>query len=148
SGFFLTALIAAASMSIHSGSSEAEVYSPWVISEHVADTTSLEAFAKFSAWKDKQGQERAIAIWKYLCDKETGVFHFNPIREGQDRRSSEYHIIRDPIKMLNSYGYGFCGSFGPTAAGIYQGVGFERVRSVSIPGASHCVTEVWYDDDW
>lgn len=130
------------------GRASADVHSPWVLSEHVADTTSMEAFANFPAWKDKQGQDRAIAIWKYLCDEETGVFHFAPIREGQDRRSSELHIIRDPIKMLNSYGYGFCGAFGPTTAGIFERTGFEKARAIGIPGCNHCVTEVWYDGDW
>jgi len=126
----------------------ADVHSPWVLSEHVADTSSMKAFANFPAWKDKHGQERAIAIWKYLCDKETGVFHFTPIREGQDRRNSELHIIRDPVKMLNSYGYGFCGAFGPTTAGIFERTGFEKARAIGIPGCNHCVTEVWYDGDW
>jgi hypothetical protein len=126
----------------------AEVTSPWVTSEHVADTSSLEAFANHSAWKDLKGQERAIAIWKYLVDNETGVFHFSPAREGPDRRDMQLHVVRDPVKMLNTYGYGFCGAFGPTTAGIFAGTGFEKARAIGIPGSNHCVTEVWYDNDW
>jgi len=145
---FLAILIVVAIVRMGTEHSNADVYSPWIISEHVADTSSMEAFANFSAWKDKQGQERAIAIWKYLCDKETGVFHFNPVREGADRQYREFPIILDPIKMLNTYGYGYCGSFGPTTAGIFKQVGFEKARAIRLPGPNHCVTEVWYDDDW
>jgi hypothetical protein len=57
-------------------------------------------------------------------------------------------MIRDPIKMLNVYGYGFCGAFGPTTAGLFEGLGFKQARSVGIPGCNHNVTEVWYDGAW
>lgn len=130
------------------GNGRADVHSPWVLSEHVADTSSMEAFANDPRWKDRTGQDRALAIWKYLVDNETGVFHYNPIREGKDRRDSQLHIIRDPIKMMNVYGYGFCGAFGPTTAGVFEKTGFENARAVGIPGCNHCVTEVWYDGDW
>ena len=93
------------------------VYSPRITSEHVADTSSLEAFANYPAWKDKKGQERALAIWKYFVGTETGVFHYNPIQEGLDPVLWEFRLVRDPIKMMNVYGYGFCGLFGPTTAG-------------------------------
>ncbi len=126
----------------------ADAHSPWVVSQHVADTSSLRAFSEFHAWKNKQGQDRAIAIWRYLCSKETGVFHFAPIREGSDRANGVMHIVRDPITMLNSYGYGFCGAFGPTAAGIFEKTGFAKARAVSVPGCNHAVTEVWYDGGW
>ena len=108
----LTAVVVVTLFTARADIAKADVHSPRVLSEHVADTSSMEAFSDFPAWKDKRGQERAIAIWKYLCDNETGVFHFAPIREGKDRRNSELHIIRDPVKLLNSYGYGFCGAFG------------------------------------
>ncbi len=124
------------------------VYSPRITSEHVADYSSLEAFANYPAWKDKKGQERALAIWKYFVGTETGVFHYNPIQEGLDPVLWEFRLVRDPIKMMNVYGYGFCGLFGPTTAGLFEGVGFEKARAVGIPGASHSVTEVWYDNDW
>ncbi len=125
-----------------------EVYSPRITCERVADCSSLEAFSSFQAWKDLVGQERALAIWKYFVGNETGVFHYNPIQEGLDPVMWEFRLVRDPIKMMNVYGYGFCGLFGPTTAGLFEGVGFEKARAVGIPGASHSVTEVWYDDDW
>ena len=80
----------------------ADATSPWVTSEHVADTSSMEAFAEHAEWKNLAGQPRALAIWKYLTDNETGVYHFNPAREGPDRRDMQLHVVRDPVKMLNS----------------------------------------------
>jgi hypothetical protein len=126
----------------------AGVYSPKITSQHVADTSSLEAFAQYPAWKDLKGQDRALAIWKYFVGTETGVFHYNPIQEGLDPVIWEFRLVRDPIKMMNVYGYGFCGLFGPTTAGLFEGVGFEKARAVGIPGAAHSVTEVWYDNAW
>jgi len=126
----------------------ARCYSPRVTSEHVADCSSLEAFRTYHRWKDLTGQDLALAVWRYLCDTETGVFHYAPVREGRDPFDWEFRIIRDPIKMLNVYGYGFCGAFGPTAAGIFKGIGFENARSVQIPAMSHNVTEVFYDGGW
>ena len=58
---------------------QAKVYSPWIVSEHVADTSSLEAFRQFPEWKDKSGQDLALAVWKYFVGTETGVFHYRPI---------------------------------------------------------------------
>jgi hypothetical protein len=124
------------------------VYSPRIVSEHTADCSSLEAFSNYPAWKDLKGQDRALAIWKYFVGTETGVFHYNAIQEGLDPVLWEFRLVRDPIKMMNVYGYGFCGLFGPTTAGLFEGVGFEKARAVGIPAASHSVTEVWYDNDW
>ena len=126
----------------------AAAYSPWVTSEHVPDSSSLEAFRNYPDWRDKTGQELAIAAWKCFVGNETGVAHFQPIREGTDPVDWEYRIIRDPIKMLNVYGYGFCGAFGPTTAGLFEGLGFEKARSVQLPAVNHNVTEVFYDGAW
>jgi len=123
-------------------------YSPRITSEHVPDCSSLKAYRNFHAWRDKQGQELALAAWKCFVGTETGVFHYQPIREGPDQVDWEFRIIRDPIKMLNVYGYGFCGAFGPTTAGFFEGLGFEKARSVNIPGVNHSVTEVFYDGAW
>jgi len=126
----------------------AKVYSPWIISEHTADTSSMEAFRLDSRWKDKTGQDLALEVWKYLVSQENGVFHYCPIREGDDPVDWEFRMIRDPIKMLNTYGYGFCGAFGPTTAGIFEAIGLDQARSVQVPGCNHNVTEVWYDGSW
>jgi len=118
-----------------------------VTSEHTADTTDMKRFRQFSAWKDKSGNELALAIWKYLCSYETGVYHFNEILEGKDP-FDEYATVREPLKILNIYNMGYCGIFGPVLDGIFQGVGFEHGRSFGVELWKHCTTEVWYNNAW
>jgi len=118
-----------------------------VISEHTADTTDLKRFRQFSAWKDKTGNDLALAVWKYLCGYETGLYHFNEILEGPDP-FDEYATVRDPLKILNVYNMGYCGLFGPVLDGIFQGVGFDQGRSFGVELWRHCATEVFYDDAW
>jgi hypothetical protein len=116
-------------------------------SEHTADTSDLGRFRQFPAWKDKTGNELALAIWQYLCGYETGVYHFNEILDGTDS-FDEYATVRDPLKILNVYNMGYCGIFGPVLDGIFQGVGFEEGRSFGLVRWNHCATEVWYDQAW
>jgi hypothetical protein len=126
----------------------AGTHSPRVVSQHVPDTFSLADYRNYPAWRNLTGQDLALAVWRAFVDPETGVAHFQPIREGPDPVDWEFRLIRDPIKMLNVYGYGFCGAFGPTTAGLFEAMGFEQARAVSIPGCNHMVTEVWYDGAW
>ena len=118
-----------------------------VVSEHTADTTDLKRFRQFPAWKDKTGNDLALAIWQYLCDYETGLYHFNEILESPDP-FDEYATVRDPLKILNVYNMAYCGIFGPLLDGIYQGVGFEQGRSFGLELWNHCATEVWYGGGW
>ena len=116
-------------------------------SDHVADTTDLERFRQSRRWKDKTGNDLAIAIWKYLSDYETGLYHFNEILEGSDP-FDEYATVRDPLKILNTYNMAYCGIFGPVLDGIFHGVGFEAGRSFGLQAWNHCATEIWYDNNW
>jgi len=116
-------------------------------SDHVADTTDLKRFRQFHQWKDKTGNKLALAIWRYLNDYETGLYHFNEILEGPDP-FDEYATVRDPLKILNTYNMAYCGIFGPITDGIFQGVGFTQGRSFGLVAWNHCATEVWYDDAW
>jgi hypothetical protein len=118
-----------------------------VTSEHTADTSDLGRFRQFAPWKDKTGNDLAIAIWRYLCDYETGIYHFNEVLDGTDS-FDEYATVRDPLKILNVYNMGYCGIFGPVLDGIFQGVGFEQGRSFGLVRWNHCATEVWYDNTW
>ena len=118
-----------------------------VVSEHTADTTDLKRFRQFRQWQDKTGNDLALAIWKYLCGYETGLYHFNEILEGPDP-FDEYATVREPLKILNVYNMAYCGIFGPILDGIFQGVGFEDGRSFGVELWNHCATEVWYDGGW
>ncbi|MHC4641305.1 MAG: hypothetical protein ACYS32_06645 [Planctomycetota bacterium] len=107
----------------------------------------MKRFRQFSAWKDKAGNELALAMWKYLCGYETGLYHFNEILEGEDT-FDEYATVRDPLKILNVYNMAYCGIFGPVLDGIFQGVGFEQGRSFGVEAWNHCATELWYGNGW
>jgi len=109
-------------------------------SEHTADMTDLMRFRQFHEWKDKTGNDLAIAVWKYLCGYETGLYHFNKILEGRDT-FDEYATVCDPLKILNVYNMAYCGIFGPVMDGIFQGIGFEQGRSFGVELWNHCATE-------
>lgn len=123
----------------------AQVYSPEIIKVGQTDTTNLKALAadiykKYDAHTDR---EKAEAIWRfYLTD---GRF----VKPGMF-----YHIagwayeepvgqVLDPIKLLNSYGYGLCYQDGPLMAATYKAGGFKDARVWFLTG--HTVAEVFYD---
>jgi hypothetical protein len=80
-----------------------------VTSEHTADTSDLQRFRQFAPWRDKTGNDLALAIWRYLCDYETGIYHFFEVLDGSDP-FDEYATVRDPLKILNVYNMGYCGN--------------------------------------
>lgn len=122
-------------------------FCPRITGEHNADTTDLARFRNFHRWKDKRDNDLAVAIWQYLCDYQTGLYHFYEVRDGLDP-FGEYSTMREPLKMLNVYNCGFCGAFGPTVEGIYHGCGFTTGRSFGLSGWAHCATEIFYAGSW
>ena len=132
---------------IVSATTDARVNCIRLTGNHTADTADLGRFRRHHTWADKTGNELALAIWKYLCDYDTGLYHFNEILEGPDP-FDEYATVRDPLKILNTYNMAYCGIFGPVTDGIFQGVGFEQGRSFGLEAWNHCATELWYDDSW
>jgi len=125
----------------------AAVLCPRVTSQHNADVTDLTRFRQYHRWKDKADGELAVAVWQYLCSKETGLFHMNTVNDGPDP-FGEYSTVRDPIKLMNVYNVGYCGIFGPTLDGVFQGIGFSGGRAFGVSGWNHCTTEVFYDGGW
>ena len=85
----------------------ATVYSPWILSEHVADTRDEVLFARDPRWANLQGQEKALAVWRYLTDPVTGTWHFADTTEGEDP-NWESRLVKDPSKTLNVYGFAVC----------------------------------------
>ncbi|MBM4027837.1 MAG: hypothetical protein FJ280_20915 [Planctomycetes bacterium] len=146
-GAIVRAAVLSILLSIGPRVARAKVLCPRVTSEHTADTTDLGRFRQFAPWKDKTGNDLALAIWRYLCGYETGLYHFYEVLDGGDP-FDEYATVRDPLKILNVYNMGYCGIFGPVLDGIFQGVGFEQGRSFGLVRWNHCATEVWYDNAW
>lgn len=125
----------------------ADVRAPRVVSSHNADGYSMKTFADFHRWRALVGDERAWEIYKYLVDTRTGLFHMNEVREGTDTLS-EYATIRDPVKLLNVYGYGYCGIFGPFMAGVCEEAGIGPARSLILADWNHVLAETFYKNRW
>jgi hypothetical protein len=105
-------------------------------------------FAQFPHWRDLKGDARAWAVFQYLTDERTGLFPLGqPVREGGDVLE-EYRQIRDPVKLINVYGYGYCGILGPTIAGVCEQMGIGPSRTLTLPGWHHVVGETFYDGAW
>jgi hypothetical protein len=141
--FFLSSLALLAA----NETASARVYSPRVVSPRAADTYSMKTFAQFPRWRDLKGDQKAWEIYKYLVDARTGVFHMSEVLEGDDTLS-EYRTVRDPVKIINVYGYGYCGIFGPVMAGVWEDAGLGPARSVVLPGWNHVTSEVFYGGQW
>jgi hypothetical protein len=125
----------------------AREYSPRVISPHRADAYSMRTFREFSRWRDLEDDALAWELYRYLVDTHSGVFHVNEVLEGTDGLS-EFRTVRDPVKLLNVYGYGYCAILGPMMAGIWHDMGLGPSRTVVLPAWSHVASEVHYGGAW
>ncbi|MGA2033211.1 MAG: hypothetical protein ABSG68_13215 [Thermoguttaceae bacterium] len=122
-------------------------YAPRVLSPLRADAYSMQTFAQFPPWRGLRGDALAWEVYKYLVDTRSGLFHCNEVLEGDDALS-EYNNVRDPVKIINVYGYAYCGILGPTMAGVWEDIGGGAARTVTLPGCSHVVAEVFYGNKW
>jgi hypothetical protein len=130
------------------GAAEARHYSPRVASPHVADAYSMRTFAQFPRWQALEGDAKTWEVFQYLADERTGLFPLGmPVVEGGDVMS-EFTQVRDPVKLINVYGYGYCGILGPTAAGVCEQMGIGPARTLVLPGWHHVVGETFYDGRW
>ena len=125
----------------------AREYAPRVVSPHRADAYSMRTFREFPRWRDLRGDALAWEVYKYLVGTRSGVFHVNEVIEGRDALS-EYRIVRDPVKIVNVYGYGFCGLVGPVMEGVWKDMGAGRARTLALPDWSHVTSEVFYGGGW
>jgi hypothetical protein len=125
----------------------ARVHSPRVLSPHNADAYSMKTFAQFPRWRDLKGDALAWEVYQYLADTRTGLFHMNDVLEGRDVLN-EYESIRDPVKIINVYGYAYCAILGPVMAGVCEGMGIGKARTLALPAWSHVAAETFYDDKW
>jgi len=115
-------------------------YTPWVVSEHVPDFSTLANLVSSPRFAGKSGQELAIALWGMMVDRELGIFHYCPPREllwGKD--------VYDPLKIFNVYGFTICHVHANVLAMLYRAAGYPA-RIANITG--HEGTEVFYDGKW
>lgn len=122
-------------------------YSPRVVSPHNADAYSMKTFRQFPRWRDLEGDSLAWEVYRYLADTRTGLFHMNEVLEGADTLS-EHRTVRDPVKIINVYGYAYCGILGPVMAGVGEDMGVGPTRTLSLPAWNHVASEWFYDGRW
>jgi len=136
----VAALSTAAAPSLH-----AQVYSPKITKVGQVDTSNIKSLVEgiYRQYNAKTDREKAEAIWRfYLTDGrfvKPGMFYHIP---GWAYEEPVGQVL-DPMKLLNSYGYGLCYQDGPLMAATYDAGGFKHSRVWFLTG--HTVAEVYYD---
>jgi len=126
----------------------AQVYSPVVLKAGQPDATSLTALAQgiYEQAHANTPREKAEAIWRFFLTDGRFVkpgFWYHIAGWAYEEPMGE---VLDPIKLLNSYGFGLCYHIAPLLAAVYDAGGFEDSRVWFLTG--HTVAEVYYDDGY
>ncbi len=138
-------LMAAVLISLGSPGLRAQVYSPEITKVGQVDTSNMTSLVQgiYRQYNATTDREKAEAIWRfYLTDGrfvKPGMFYHIP---GWAYEEPVGQVL-DPIKLLNSYGYGLCYQDGPLMAATYDAGGFKHSRVWFLTG--HTVAEVYYD---
>jgi hypothetical protein len=126
----------------------AQVYSPTVLMKDQIDSSSLAAFAAgiYAQCGAVTPRQKAEAIWRFfLTDGRyvTPGFWYHIAGWTYEEPDGE---VLDPLKLLNSYGFGLCYHIAPLLEAVYEAGGFEDARVWFLTG--HSVTEVFYDGSY
>jgi len=123
----------------------AQVYSPRVSVKGQPDTTNLPALAHgiFEEAAARTPRAKAEAIWRFfLTDgrfvKPGMIYHI----AGWAYEEPQGEVL-DPVKLLNSYGFGLCYHIAPLLESVFKAGGFADARVWFLTG--HTVAEVFYD---
>jgi hypothetical protein len=145
--YLVVPVICAVTLLCTASDSGAREYAPRVVSPQRADAYSMKTFAQFPRWRGLKDDALAWEVYKYLADTQSGLFHCNEVLEGDDDLG-EYRNVRDPVKIINVYGYAYCAILGPTMAGIWEDMTGNRARTVSLPKWAHVASEAFYAGKW
>jgi hypothetical protein len=123
----------------------AQVYSPVVVKKGQPDATDLKAFAQaiYADAGAHTSREKAEAIWRFFLTDGRFVkpgFWYHIAGWAYEEPMGE---VLDPMKLLNSYGFGLCYHLAPLLEAVYKSGGFEDARVWFLTG--HNVAEVFYD---
>lgn len=126
----------------------AQVYSPKIMTPDQVDTTNLKTLAR-DIYRNAHAvtdREKAQAIWRfYLTDGrfvKPGIFYHIPGWAYEEPLGE----VLDPIKLVNSYGFGLCYQIAPLLQATWEAGGFEHTRVWFLTG--HTVAEVFYDGQY
>jgi hypothetical protein len=136
----LAATLMLASPLIAAGDSKraAVVCNVKVLSDKVADVSSLEAWQKSTLKDSMSDQEKALAIWKSVA---AHLHDTSPPKEFLTWEDG----VDDPIKAFNVYGYDLCNDIAAITCGLARHAGF-KAQGWSIQG--HNTMDIWYGDAW
>ncbi len=123
----------------------AQVYSPKLLRENQPDTSDLAAFANaiYTGAHAETPRQKAQAIWRFFLTDGRFVepgFWYHIAGWTYEEPTGE---VLDPIKLINSYGFGLCYHIAPLLAATFRAGGFADARTWFLTG--HTVTEVFYE---
>jgi hypothetical protein len=124
---------------------QAQVYSPQVLRKGQPDASSLTRLTQgiYAQAGAHTPRERAEAIWRFfLTDGRfvTPGFWYHIAGWAYEEPMGE---VLDPVKLINSYGFGLCYQIAPVLEAAWRAGGFEDARAWFLTG--HTVAEVYYD---
>lgn len=122
-----------------------QLLSPTVLQSNQPDPTHLKAFAETICRNARATtpRQRAEAIWRFFLTDGRFVapgFFYHIAGWAYEEPAGE---VLDPLKLLNSYGFGLCYHIAPLLEAVYEAAGFADARVWFLTG--HTVTEVFYD---
>jgi hypothetical protein len=123
----------------------AQVYSPQVLLKGQPDAADLKRFASgiYEQAHAATPREKAEAIWRFFLTDGRFVkpgFWYHIAGWAYEEPNGE---VLDPIKLMNSYGFGLCYQVAPLLETLWKAGGFADARVWFITG--HTVAEVFYD---
>jgi hypothetical protein len=126
----------------------AQVYSPKVTANDQPDSTDLRLLAQgiYKQAGAKTPRQRAEAIWRFFLTDGRYVapgFWYHIAGWAYEEPLGE---VLDPLKLLNSYGFGLCYQIAPVLEAVWKAGGFEDARVWFLTG--HTVAEVYYDGSY
>ncbi len=124
---------------------QAQIYSPRVLVKGQVDTSNLNTLARgiYDQAHAATPREKAEAIWRFFLTDGRFVkpgYWYHIAGWAYEEPAGE---VLDPVKLLNSYGFGLCYHIAPLLEGVYKAGGFEDARVWFLTG--HTVAEVFYD---
>jgi len=119
-------------------------FSPYLLAEGQVDTRSLSRILASEPFVGKRDRDLALALWRWMIDPQKGFYHWlNPVEEPGEPLAGD--PVKDPLRLINSYGYGLCGSAATIFASLYDWAG-GLARVVGATG--HSISEAYWGDAW
>jgi hypothetical protein len=124
---------------------QAQVYSPHILKQGQPDPWDLAGLAQgiYQKAGATTPRQRAEAVWRFFLTDGRFVepgFWYHIAGWAYEEPGGE---VLDPIKLVNSYGFGLCYQIAPLLEAVWKAGGFEDARVWFLTG--HTVAEVFYD---